>query len=517
MDISLYDGETARLINKVLGTVYNPRSHVFSHLRKLKEVAESKKDSELMGFACYHSALACYARGRHKEVLGHLKSAISNLVDQEDKSILAGAYNIFAIEAKINGCYEVALDYYLSSHYLVDENDGLAYALTGANIADLLAQMGEYQTAFKYTKFIKQAINIFEKDKDRPEVLADLITSTVNLGIASLNNNKYEEALEIEAKLDEMGDPAKLPMGELVGLYCLIFRIRLAIAANEKEKIDLLFRDFEKKASYGALLSELMQDIVVVIRELIEIGDLELADKLLNMLDDNAQMNAYSRLIFLRLRAKYYEMVGDKKSCMQCCENINQCLQEHTEMQNFIYHESITLMEMLENLRREEEKIRLENVAIQKSAETDFLTGIPNRYAIDRYLEFYFSEAKKNQVRLGIGIIDIDEFKKYNDTYGHAQGDECLIGVAKALETVSKKHGLFVGRYGGDEFILIYYDLRDKEINAIEKDIMNAVSVDVTHGFCNEIPNIEAKVYDYLAQADSRLYDKKLSKKVEHR
>ena len=510
MDLSKYGPGVVRLINKVSGTVHNPHSHVFSSLRELEKIAIGSEDNDLLGFVYYHYALAYYTRAKHKELLHYLKLAIGYLVRQDDKDTLAAAYNVFAIEAKTNGCFEVALDYFLTAHHLVaDEKKSLAYALTGANIADLLVQMGEYKNAYKYTKFIKQAIRICEKEKENMASLVNLAMFHMNLGFVALNNGKREEALAEESKLEEIGASVIRDMGDTMELYYQIFQIRLAIAANETKKIESLVHELEEKMSRGLVLSELVQEILAIFDELIKLGELKVANHLLHTLDNKTQMNNYARMLFARLKTKYYDAVGNKKKCMESYEERSRYLQKHNETKNFIYYESITLMEMLEELRREEERIRLDNIAIQKSAETDSLTGIPNRYAMDRFLDYYFSEAKKNQVRLGIGIVDIDCFKKYNDTYGHIQGDNCLIEVAKTLESIAKDHGLSLARYGGDEFVLMYYDLQSKEIRAIEKEIVNRLAISITHGFYNAVPHVDAKIYDYLSKADQDLYKKK--------
>ena len=510
MDLSKYGDGALKLINKIKETVYNPNSHVFSRLRELEAIAKVSENDELLGIAYYHYALAYYSRGKSKELLHYLKLAISCLVSQDEKEILAAAYNVFAVEAKTNGCFEVALDYYLTAHHLMeDEKSSLSYASSGANIADLLAQMGEYKEAYKYTKFIKQAIKLFEKDNEHTVNPANIVLSHINLGLIALNCNKREEALKEDMIIEEIGASAIYDYGGMIKLYYLIFKLRLALDANEKKTIDDLVMELVSDISSGLILSELVQEILDIFDALIKIGDLKNANHLLNTLENKTQMNSYAKMLFSQLKTKYYDAVGDKEKCMECYEERNHYMHEHLETQNYIYYESITLMEMLEELRREEEKIRFENIAIQKNAETDSLTGIPNRYALDRHLDYYFSEAKKNQVNLGTGIVDIDCFKDYNDTYGHIQGDNCLIDVAKTLEEVASKHGLFVARYGGDEFVLIYYDHQNKEIQSIEEEILNSASVSVTHGFYNAVPDIESKIYDYLSKADQELYKNK--------
>jgi two-component system chemotaxis family response regulator WspR len=65
---------------------------------------------------------------------------------------------------------------------------------------------------------------------------------------------------------------------------------------------------------------------------------------------------------------------------------------------------------------------------------TDGLTGLLNRRAFDEYLDTEWRRAARNRYPIGLVMIDIDYFKKYNDTYGHLKGDDCLRSVAKALK-----------------------------------------------------------------------------------
>lgn len=86
----------------------------------------------------------------------------------------------------------------------------------------------------------------------------------------------------------------------------------------------------------------------------------------------------------------------------------------------------------------------------------DALTGIYNR----RYMQETLNKVVKtlfrsSQAQLSVIMIDVDHFKKYNDTYGHLMGDECLKTVASALKNSLARDDDFVARYGGEEFAVI--------------------------------------------------------------
>lgn len=95
------------------------------------------------------------------------------------------------------------------------------------------------------------------------------------------------------------------------------------------------------------------------------------------------------------------------------------------------------------------------NERLKIASETDPLTGLANRRAFSRKLEQEFSRLKRTGGMLSLIMLDIDHFKRFNDTYGHLEGDECLIRVASVVgESVQRPYDL-AARFGGEEFIAI--------------------------------------------------------------
>ncbi|MEH6627547.1 MAG: bacteriohemerythrin [Motiliproteus sp.] len=94
----------------------------------------------------------------------------------------------------------------------------------------------------------------------------------------------------------------------------------------------------------------------------------------------------------------------------------------------------------------------------QLLAVQDQLTGLANRRSIDETLSKEWARAKRHGNPLALIMLDVDFFKKYNDYYGHQAGDECLKGVARALQGHAQRAGELAARYGGEEFLLILPD-----------------------------------------------------------
>ncbi|MCU7819510.1 MAG: GGDEF domain-containing protein, partial [gamma proteobacterium symbiont of Lucinoma myriamae] len=92
----------------------------------------------------------------------------------------------------------------------------------------------------------------------------------------------------------------------------------------------------------------------------------------------------------------------------------------------------------------------------KKKAQIDPLTGLKNKRMIHQFLTNNFNTDNVQLDKLAIGFVDIDFFKKFNDTYGHNAGDDVLKIVADVLKSLTRPND-FIGRYGGEEFLFIVY------------------------------------------------------------
>jgi len=127
---------------------------------------------------------------------------------------------------------------------------------------------------------------------------------------------------------------------------------------------------------------------------------------------------------------------------------------------------------LLASRKREEE-------IIHRMAYHDSLTGLPNRKLFSDRLGIALAHAQRNQSKVAVAMIDLDNFKEINDTLGHIIGDLFLKATAERLDAEMRK-GDTVARFGGDEFLLILPDL-----NAIEDAIQ--VAQKIVDSFCKPL------------------------------
>ncbi|MCI7503635.1 MAG: sensor domain-containing diguanylate cyclase [Clostridium sp.] len=105
----------------------------------------------------------------------------------------------------------------------------------------------------------------------------------------------------------------------------------------------------------------------------------------------------------------------------------------------------------------------------------DGLTRIYNRRHLTELLRKYLAEAMAKKVPVSLALFDIDKFKMVNDTYGHQCGDEVIRYVASLLNRGALKHGGIAGRYGGEEFVVAFFEKDLDETYHIVEDIHNQI------------------------------------------
>jgi diguanylate cyclase (GGDEF)-like protein len=86
----------------------------------------------------------------------------------------------------------------------------------------------------------------------------------------------------------------------------------------------------------------------------------------------------------------------------------------------------------------------------------DHLTGTANRRTFEDVLDTQLDRCRRDGLPLSVALVDLDRFKTYNDTFGHLAGDECLVTVARAIQQRASRTGELVGRFGGDEFLVLW-------------------------------------------------------------
>ena len=182
------------------------------------------------------------------------------------------------------------------------------------------------------------------------------------------------------------------------------------------------------------------------------------------------------------------------------------------ELRKYVSHTEV--------LNKELEQV---NKKLEVMSIVDEVTGIYNRRYFNQHVATEWNTALRQKTPISILLMDIDHFKKYNDTYGHQAGDECLKSVASEMKSFLRRSSDFVARFGGEEFIAITLGLDEDNAFSIADKLREAIEilhipheesgvsdyVTVSCGIVTVTPSKEQSISEIIKLADDALYEAK--------
>lgn len=199
-----------------------------------------------------------------------------------------------------------------------------------------------------------------------------------------------------------------------------------------------------------------------------------------------------------------------------CCRSIYN--------ENIISAQNKRLDEIILQMKEDKEKLGVANAALERAYVTDRLTGLYNRWYWDNFVGVIADDCTENGKDVAVVMIDLDNFKNINDTYGHSMGDKCLVGVSEVVKgAINGLENTEIFRLGGEEFAIVSSSLDKAGIlsvsNKILKDITNikieklesmlTASIGVYIGKISSAEDVET----HLSKADAQMYNAKTSGK----
>lgn len=194
----------------------------------------------------------------------------------------------------------------------------------------------------------------------------------------------------------------------------------------------------------------------------------------------------------------------------------------------YIHRLNTQLIATSKTLEQKNSSLNIANVQLEEAnnllafrAVHDGLTGLNNRFAFDDLLNELISKGFQERKHIGLILFDVDDFKAYNDIYGHVLGDEALALIAKEVLHFCDD-ALMVARYGGEEFAILYYDQDIDELDTIATNLLKHIQnlriphrlsdlgyLTISGGVNAILPGLTTSRGMFIHQADTALYQAK--------
>lgn len=489
-------------------------------MQKMPE--EGSREIKLIkAFKVYEKAKEQYHANELREAAENLKGIVVTFNELEDYSMLSKTYNLMGMVYATTGGVAMEVDCYLKGLECAREH-GILYIelLSLKNLGSYYLKVDDYKHALDFFKESYAGIYHPKLEGDnRTEELKLLLLENMAISYIKLNQlKKAEHYLQLARECTMRNEGSET-------LDVILIESILNWKCGEEEKVWGRLKDLETRIKQ-------LTDAVAFMFRIKEYIELLKEMKAMDYWDDILKYAYHKMDKYHSMRVTIIEYYLDYAKTMGLTEEYNHLCQLYVEasldMKKNNKKEKKQIADIkIELCEKEKERARAqrEKLLMQERAEKDELTGLGSRYSLGKYGRDLLEKAKEERAPLTIGIVDVDYFKQYNDTYGHLEGDKCLVKISDMLKKVMEK-AIERGacgrafRYGGDEIIILLTGITQDELKKLAEGLLDGMKrlgikndnssvadmVTLSQGYYSQIPNDDDTLEDLFKKADSQLY-----------
>ncbi|MBQ8519425.1 MAG: GGDEF domain-containing protein [Agathobacter sp.] len=523
MDYQKYNETVQEWINIVQENAHKDAELTLKYCEEIINYGKETQEDGLVALGYYHEGIVYYVLNEGMHFYEAVTNALSYLSRVEEWELMARCYNFLGIFSVNHGNAAIGLDYYLNALECCKKCENEAFASTvKVNRGVLNIIYGRYDDAIEV---LQQALDFYGKHPELPRYDDHMICIYENMAKAYLCKGDLIEAkCCFENIHSEHGDFLE----DEIMLTVLATEAMYYHFAGKDDKCQVRIDRIHQALTPNMPIMDMFDDFYDYLKILLERDCKEEFWKLIEIMEPMVRSLDITNLILkiLSMKIQFYRKHKMNAEYLQAAalyfEYSERAAVENRTMMNNV----LNLRRTLEEVNLEKQEIEEKNVILQAKSETDALTGLSNRFRLNDYSETAFQNALDHGTSLAVEILDMDNFKGYNDYYGHQKGDECIQLIATAIKSM-EEFGAFTARYGGDEFVLIYEGKTREELveyaAELRKRVMNlgiehqaskiSNVMTISQGICWDIPVQGNRMWDYLHAADDMLYRVKQRKR----
>lgn len=471
----------------------------------LFDLAQECGNEDLINYASCALGDACCQNNDFSQALYYLSAGVQGLAKTDEYELTCSCFNELGIILRSEGHFITSEEYYINCIELARAHRLYAKeAISCSNFASLCFEMDAPQRALEYHYRAIECCGFIQDEDLKYDLMVGDYAFIVKVYVILEDEERADMAFkEMQNILDTYPQFEELFDIRIAKLFYYTMKGDSEGIMAMKAACLKCFYDCEEYVIY-------FDEVRDLIKYLTDTRDYAELAKILNQID---QVNSEGEMTSLRIfiesnKIKLYEAIGDTRELLKCYKTYHDLTEKRNEDNKRSFLTTL-------RLRSELAQQRTKNLFLLAAAETDTLTGIANRFKLNNVIDELFILANNEGKSLAVEMMDIDFFKQVNDTFGHAKGDELLVALGNILKSVVNEK-IFVARYGGDEFIIYYYDMSDDEIIEVVRHIQKSMTevgeelglsnITVSQGIVNHIPRPMNRAWDYMNAADLALY-----------
>lgn len=506
----------AELLERVNRAVQETKNDFANRARKMKKLlkeAEYCGDIYIVGRINLVLAHCYFDLGSRNKVLPYAVKAVDVFQKLKDRRMLARSYNLLGIAYLAQENYLRAIEYYNRAIEQIGrlKKPGIRKDVMQNNIAECYYLMGEYKQSIR---LMHECLSVIQTK--RPDDHVNAVIYAINLSDDYEGLGNCEKAIEIldsvQSHVEQLARDVLL-WGYYARKCCVLYKLG---RMEEAEKCaDLTI----ESVNTGYDSYEFHRDFEKISKLEVSAGDFTRAQCFADILKKYADSNGHTidLIISKRVQANICFSRGEQDHALLLYKELSGLYDRRVSELNAIKYAS---QKDAEAASREIANLMMKIRNSEERAERDPLSGLLNRAALIDVSNKFFEIAREKGTTLGAVFLDIDFFKEYNDTYGHAAGDD-VIRLVSGICLKEETEQIKFFRYGGDEFFGIVLDHSDAMLENLALRIQekirssgiehiqnpNGRRLTVSAGVVNiEISHDESSVLDLIKHSDHALY-----------
>ena len=512
MEHNNYPARIAELMGSLEKNAASDHEVFEKQCAELEAYGAAHRDEYIKGFCLFYKGLVGYVLAELANSMRYFSEAINHLIAGEDWYLAARTYNAMGNISDFQGDTSLAIDCYVKGLSMSREHDiyKMQYDII-SNIANVYLSLGEIPKA---TEMLLECERLNERTG--AATAGSILIVCANLCLCYIQLGEYEKGEEQLVRLKEICSHLQSRMNDI---SISILEAELYHGTGNFELRDAAIRRLAEHEFDSMSVFDALNELARHCRLLLKIDKIDEFHAMVAVIDRLTNGPSVEKYV-LELKLEYAEKVGDEEAYARLATKYYQVARQREKEHNNIISHNITTKIRLDEEENRRKEVEISNLMLKQKSEQDALTGMNNRHKLNELAELAFHKAYLNGTPLTIEILDIDCYKEFNDNYGHQAGDDCLVSIAGAIRSMEEFNGVHTARYGGDEFVIIYEEYGQKEIERMAqrlRDKIHALNIEhkfsrvsdritVSQGLFHKIPSGGNKTWDFLYAADMALY-----------